>query len=418
MAYSYNEVGALSPGDTLEVPFPFLERGHVTVTVDGVLTDKWSWLSDGLIKTSSGFPSGAKTRASRNTPVLRLSSILTGPSVFDWEGINSNFRRILYAVQEYLDNEDRRNAVIDGLQGDIARAVAARQAAEVARDAAKLSASQADGFADEAHETLSSTLESSTLASKWASNPENVEVVPSTGLYSAFHWYRKAYAIYQTVTKGFVEKIGSIMTGLLTIQAADNAYGLWVERKNSVFQGVLMRLRTLDVAGTKFGPKINFLKDGGEAWNIGLRNGTDGGFAFSAGANEASAGGERFIVTAAGVMTLYDGANGASHYANGDITFSSTMAAQFGASLSTALSNKVSVNYTTNENETVFPLGTTIPVAGSFGTGTPRNYIQAIYHSNNYAYATTSVNGASQLAGTWRMIGTISSSIALFRRVG
>ncbi|UIY29189.1 hypothetical protein LZK73_21895 [Neorhizobium galegae] len=113
MAYSYNEVGGKAPGSTIAVPFGFISRDHVTVTVDGVLQSAWSWLNDGTIQVHAGFTLGTTTRVSRRTPVGDLPSSLAGTSVLDWAGVNLNFRQTLYILQEYVDGEETRNAAVE-----------------------------------------------------------------------------------------------------------------------------------------------------------------------------------------------------------------------------------------------------------------------------------------------------------------
>lgn len=117
MALSYNEVGAVSPGGNISVTFPFLDRSHVTVTVDDITTDKWSWVNNGLIEATNGFPSGTTTRVLRTTPLNSLPASLQGASVLDWEGINRNDLQALFILQEYLDKEGIRNDAIEVLRG-------------------------------------------------------------------------------------------------------------------------------------------------------------------------------------------------------------------------------------------------------------------------------------------------------------
>ncbi|WP_266031235.1 NosD domain-containing protein [Brucella intermedia] len=107
MPYSYNEVGTISPGGTIQVPFPFLSRDHVGVLVDyaAVNSTLWSWLSDGLIKAEPGFPSGSITRVERNTPINNTQAKLSGSAVFEFEGVNVNDVQMLFALQELYDRQ-------------------------------------------------------------------------------------------------------------------------------------------------------------------------------------------------------------------------------------------------------------------------------------------------------------------------
>ncbi len=54
--------------------------------------------------------------------------------------------------------------------------------------------------AGEASTAASSASSNATLAQKWASNPEDSEV--TSGLFSAYHWYRKTLALYTAVANG------------------------------------------------------------------------------------------------------------------------------------------------------------------------------------------------------------------------
>lgn len=117
MTFSYHEVGAISPGDTISVPFGFLDRSHISVSVDGMVVTNWEWINNGLIKATTGIPLGAKTKVYRTTPLTSLPSTLQGASVFDWEGVNLNDLQALFVLQEYVDKEEERNAAIEFVKG-------------------------------------------------------------------------------------------------------------------------------------------------------------------------------------------------------------------------------------------------------------------------------------------------------------
>ncbi len=114
MAYSYNEVGAIRPGETIAVNFPYLEKDHVSVTVDDkqVSTYLWEWVNDSLIKAKENFPVGVKTRAKRSTPPA-LNGELRGAASFDYPMVNDNNIRLLYIGQENLDAEYERRIQLD-----------------------------------------------------------------------------------------------------------------------------------------------------------------------------------------------------------------------------------------------------------------------------------------------------------------
>lgn len=150
MAYSYNEVGAVSPGQGIAVPFKFIDRDHVSVLVDGVVTDKYSWLNNGMLQATVGFPSGQVTRVERNTPVAILQAVLEGTAVFDFEGTNNNFSLLLFVLQEYADKETTRNELVQELFEGFDLVA---EAVQEAKDAA-------DRAADEAAQSALATIQS------------------------------------------------------------------------------------------------------------------------------------------------------------------------------------------------------------------------------------------------------------------
>jgi hypothetical protein len=152
MPYSYNEVGPIMPGETLAVTFPFLNRDHVSVLVNGdlVSTSLWSWLSDGVISALPGFPAGSKTRVRRRTPVAENVSTLLGAAVFDFGGVNTNDLQLLYALQERSDDNEENQASVEVL-GEVYKSFEdSKNVALGAMTAASNFADEAAGYAEEA----------------------------------------------------------------------------------------------------------------------------------------------------------------------------------------------------------------------------------------------------------------------------
>lgn len=120
MAFSREPFTSKSPGDTIPVPFPFLSRDHIRISVGDaeVGREHWSWLTDGLIQVGAGFPSGAGW-VYRVTPRNALPSTLTGAAVFDFEGTNLNDRLALYASQEVEDYLDEVRILVEGLDSNV-----------------------------------------------------------------------------------------------------------------------------------------------------------------------------------------------------------------------------------------------------------------------------------------------------------
>jgi len=173
---------------------------------------------------------------------------------------------------------------------------------------AKQSRDESAGFATAAASSAANASGLTALASRWASENENVPV--AGGLFSAFHWYRKAYGVYQAVAQGYLEKGGGILTG-------DVLFG----------------------PGT--GGKLSKLQASGD---VQLNRGDNTGYNTWTAANAYFGwDGSRYVFGPAGptLITQYlqvekDGAC-ARYYETGDISFSNSMATEFGTGLSVAL---------------------------------------------------------------------------------
>ncbi|KQR30127.1 hypothetical protein ASF91_15025 [Rhizobium sp. Leaf155] len=75
--------------------------------------------------------------------------------------------------------------------------------AQVYAAEALVSKQNAAGFAAQAQGSATAASGSANLAGRWATAPENEEVVPTSGLFSAYHWYRKTLAIWNSVITGW-----------------------------------------------------------------------------------------------------------------------------------------------------------------------------------------------------------------------
>lgn len=145
MAYSYNDFGSKSPGDTITVPFQFRTRDEVFITVGDspVSSSLYSWVNDGLISCGAGFPSGAG-RISRRTPVSEYDSEQSGSSVYDWRGVNGNFEQALFVLQEYVDGEQSRDDTVEEIAANYDTILAAKDTAVLKASESSTSASEAD----------------------------------------------------------------------------------------------------------------------------------------------------------------------------------------------------------------------------------------------------------------------------------
>lgn len=231
MAYSYRDFGSKSPGDTIVVDFPFLDREHVKVFVNGEEVDQayWAWVTDGSIECLAGFPSGPG-RVVRITPDAELEGRLVGTAVLDYPTINANFDQSLYILQERIDKEDDREQRMAALEAEMDsqeqtlldhvekgrkwaeetvdvpvetgqysakhHATKAAASASAASGSAASALSSANTASTKASEATSERL----LAGKWAAENEDVQV--AGGLYSARHYALKAAAALGNMISG------------------------------------------------------------------------------------------------------------------------------------------------------------------------------------------------------------------------
>lgn len=275
-----------------------LDNGDYSVTGVGSET------GGDVIKTTP-LLAGQTLTLVRRLPLTQETS-LENQGAYYPEVVERRLDQMVMQIQSVKETTERSLTVEPGQEKPSMTQIAAAQGYS---QAAKTSRDEAAGLASAAAGSASNASGYAVLASRWASEAENVPV--AGGLFSAFHWYRKAYAIYQTITQGFLEKVGGILTG-------DVLFG----------------------PGT--GGKYSKLQANGD---VQLNRGDNTGFA-TWNVNNAYFGwdGTRYVFGPAGSVALtgpelrmdYDGAN-ASYYATGDIRFGSYMATEFGVGLSDAL---------------------------------------------------------------------------------
>ena len=176
MPFSYNEVGTKAAGDTISIPFPYINEDHIFIKVDGVTVSStlYEFSTTSTLLCLSGFPEGDVTRVERITPPDELPAAQQGTGVFDWKGANKNDEHLLYIAQERADVEE---AVLNGaaqVAEDLvivsaAAAAASAAAGGVADDAASASAAAgtATTKASEASASAASAAASALLAASF-----------------------------------------------------------------------------------------------------------------------------------------------------------------------------------------------------------------------------------------------------------
>lgn len=131
MAYSYNTVVVDGTSDTVLVPFPFLLRGHVSITHNGVVvpSSEYDWDSDGEITLNALPAPGTLQTVRRTTPRDEPAVVYTAGNLSS-KNLNISELQNLYIDQEIgdlfdefkRDTESRALRVEDGPVGLIPKA--------------------------------------------------------------------------------------------------------------------------------------------------------------------------------------------------------------------------------------------------------------------------------------------------------
>lgn len=142
------DVSTVADGSTTQfvIPFPFLDRADVLVTVDDAPVP-YNWVSDGMVSIVPAPAAGAVVRRYRNTPGIEPIHQFRHGVPFLPGYIDDNNRQNLYVMQEavYAAEEARIHAEQAYLQ-----AKAAAEAAERAEGAASRSAADARAALEQA----------------------------------------------------------------------------------------------------------------------------------------------------------------------------------------------------------------------------------------------------------------------------
>lgn len=105
MAYSYAVTVASGSTAAVVVPFPFLSRDHVHVTLDGAPVDDstLTWVNDGQLTLSATPAAGTAVKVYRLTPTNTAFVSWPAPGTFSAEKLNTVERFLRYCVQEAYD---------------------------------------------------------------------------------------------------------------------------------------------------------------------------------------------------------------------------------------------------------------------------------------------------------------------------
>lgn len=83
-----------------DVPFPYLLRPHVQVSVNGEPTLQFSWINDGRIKLNPGPVAGASVVVQRNTPIIVPAVEFQDGAVLTELDLNTAVAQLLFRHQE------------------------------------------------------------------------------------------------------------------------------------------------------------------------------------------------------------------------------------------------------------------------------------------------------------------------------
>lgn len=123
MAYSRTQIPTLGSTGPFAVPFKYINKSHVKVTILG-LSVAFTWLTPTTIQLLSAPPGGSVLEIRRETPIGDpLVTFVAGPTPAS--GLNLVTQQVSFALQEA---QDRFDGTMAGL--DTSAAVAARDAAQ------------------------------------------------------------------------------------------------------------------------------------------------------------------------------------------------------------------------------------------------------------------------------------------------
>ena len=178
MSFSYVTYTGNGATQSYAVPFGFLDRDHVSVTLDGTPTTAFTWVNDGQITFNSAPASGVAIKIARDTPNTILVTISPKGRVQSAD-INTVFTQARYIAEEAYDN-----AVVD-TSGPAAAAAASAAAAATSETNAATSASNAATSATNASNSETAAAASASAASTSETNAAASASSASTSASSA-----------------------------------------------------------------------------------------------------------------------------------------------------------------------------------------------------------------------------------------
>lgn len=290
MAESYKEYLPDGATDTFAITFPYIDKTHVHVYIDGVEDTTFSWASVATIQTTDMPGSGSTVIIRRETPSDARMVDFSNTSMLDEATLDRDSQQNFFKLQEISDT-DGDKLIYDGLVGGydaqsrtiknvaaptdakdavnkeyfegtfepqlnaiVADAEAAQGLAEAAQGLAEVAqvlaedaqfeaesaeatatvkADVATTKASDANASANEALTYKNTAALWAEEDEDVEV--TSGKYSAKHWATKAA---DTVVKGI--RVRSDLE-VVTAGAAFMVPGDEIANESIYLNGVLLQ---------------------------------------------------------------------------------------------------------------------------------------------------------------------------------
>ncbi len=117
MAQSFVSGTFTGSSNIINIPFGYLDKSQVAVTLDGVLTTAYTWNSDSQIQLSASAASlnGKKYLAQRTTPEGLLVDFQ--PGNIDANDLNFSLLQVIYVAQEARDRVSQNVAALEGIPG-------------------------------------------------------------------------------------------------------------------------------------------------------------------------------------------------------------------------------------------------------------------------------------------------------------
>jgi hypothetical protein len=173
MPYSLANYTGNGATTTFAVPFPFISRDHVTVSVNGFVTP-FSWLTDGLILVTPAPANGATVLVARNSSRGTRLVDYQDAAVLTEADLDLANQQAIYIAQEAFDNSG-----VATVTGDISAWAAAAQASAVSAEASDVSAeawanAAATSAANAATSAATAVAAAGSIANKWSLGSYNV----------------------------------------------------------------------------------------------------------------------------------------------------------------------------------------------------------------------------------------------------